>query len=705
MYVRSKSNVLYLWLVTLITITLVISGCGSDSKNSDEEIIVPDATDFNAYTEALTPVYSQATQMPLTGYFSKAVGTERSLKVYISEEAPLRSKWIVVAVPDGVETYTFLYEQGWIQLADKKGEAILALEPGADGWGSTAAEYDYVTAAMSFLTSTKNDNSISVISTYSTFYLVGYEGGCAPLEAWAAEYPIFVISQAYIGGPGAGQNYLDTVGAQEYNGKNTGGYNAGPDDADFIATLQSLGYSGDFITRADVPVPTMFVGYENSDYSIEYWKKANDVLADPDGDTYFQDINSQAWQTQYANSCILKDNADATYGIAQVKVSQSSGMKATAIYDFLSIYIRYTNTFAYSNNLEYRLDYAEMMVNAQKEAATGVKETKLVAKVDGTTIGYQIYAQQATAVKAFNDPDSGTVITGIFAFEDYNSDGVLDPRDYLIYVPNSAKDIWGSQGAPVVIVHPGMTQTASVFMDCAMWWQVADDEGCIIAIVGEKYNGSTGTSTTYDFTMETNANFDYVLADIMATTAEHYNIVLDQTRIYGAGHSLGSKTVQGLALSNTDLFSAVASTSFPSMSLSGEVIEESGEMIPIYLQHGESDLPFEMPDLWASTPLQDWAQSVFDANGLSTDIDSFDYSDTSGRFDTYGWSNSQDIPLVQYTYTLVREHNCIPEEQVLAWDYLKHYSFERDGIGNVTARYYSTSGFTTDDSVEILRSK
>ena len=288
------------WTLMLSMTALLLSACSSSDNDSDHTVVIPESTDFNSYT-TLEIDYTQAAQMPLTGYFTKDVGTDgRTLKAYISEDAPLRSKWVVVAVPDDVETYTFLYKQGWIKLADERGESILALEPSENGWGSVEEEEEYIAEAMSFLTSTSNDEGLSVISTYSTFYFVGYQAGAAPLEGWAAQNPIFVISQAYIDGPGAGQDYLDTIGAQEYDGHNTGGYDPGLEDDEFIATMQSLGYDGSFTPKSKVPVPTMFAGYSADDYSISYWKNANDVLDDPDGDTYKQYVHSAAWQTQFA---------------------------------------------------------------------------------------------------------------------------------------------------------------------------------------------------------------------------------------------------------------------------------------------------------------------------------------------------------------------------------------------------------------------
>lgn len=654
------------------------------------------AVDFNSYVENLPVDYAHATQLPLTGYFTKDVGGGRTVKVYISEHAPTRSKFTVVAVPDGVDTYSFLHREGWLNLVEQKGECLFALEPGESGWGTRESEEAYVHAAMTFLTTCKNDHDVVVFSTFGTFYLVGYRAGCAPLEAWAADYPIYVAAQAYIGGTSAGKAYLDATGVKQYDGHNTGGYDPGMDDGVFTETLKKLGGTGSFITRSDVPVPTWLAGYDQNSYSISYWKNANDVLNAADQNVYRQDIASTAWQTRFANDSILRSDPDAKYGISQVKVSSAyNGLRARNIYDFLSVYIRYTTTFAYSNHLEYRLNYGAMNVNLQKTVAGSQKTVAAYAKPGGKTGTYEFWAQASMPVKAYDDK-TGTVIGGVAALTDINGDGVLDPREYLIYIPDSAKTLWGAQGAPAVLVHPGNTQTASVFMDCSMWWQVANEEGCIVAVVGEQY--SSAVAVTYPSEISDSADFDYMLTQIVTDTAPRY-VKADTGRIYGAGHSLGSKTIQTLAQTNTDLAAAVASTSFPSM---GE-INGTGEMMPAYLIHGQSDLPFEMPDLWGNDTLKAWIHNFFTANGLQTDINSYTDSDLTGRFHTYTWQNSQSIPMVQYGYTLAREHNCMPDETRLEWDFLKHFSFAKDTSGHVVARFYSESGFKARDAIQISK--
>ena len=120
----------------------------------------------------------------------------------------------MIAVPNGVDTQQFLEDEGWIDLMDQKGEGLFVLEPGAEGWGSAAEEKAYMDAAIAFLKSGRNEAGINVCSTFGEFYLAGYGEGAAPLEAWAAENPIFVISQAFVDGESARDDYLASVSSK-----------------------------------------------------------------------------------------------------------------------------------------------------------------------------------------------------------------------------------------------------------------------------------------------------------------------------------------------------------------------------------------------------------------------------------------------------------------------------------------------------------
>lgn len=115
--------------------------------------------------------------------------------MYIAPEASIRSYFTVVAVPDDVDTYEFLRDNGWFELANAKGEGLFVLEPGAGGWGSAQDESAYVEAAIAFLKSGNNIHKQNVFSTFGEFYLAGYGKGAAALELWRPPTPL-VISQA-----------------------------------------------------------------------------------------------------------------------------------------------------------------------------------------------------------------------------------------------------------------------------------------------------------------------------------------------------------------------------------------------------------------------------------------------------------------------------------------------------------------------------
>ena len=95
------------------------------------------ASDFDSITN-LEKDWSQAAQLPLTGWYTKNIDVDgdgdiandaRTVKVYIAPEASIRSYFTVVAVPDDVDTYEFLRDNGWFELANAKGEGLFVLEP------------------------------------------------------------------------------------------------------------------------------------------------------------------------------------------------------------------------------------------------------------------------------------------------------------------------------------------------------------------------------------------------------------------------------------------------------------------------------------------------------------------------------------------------------------------------------------------------
>lgn len=153
---------------------------------------------------------------------------------------------------------------------------------------------------------------------------------CAVLESWTSGNPLYVISQAFIGGGSTGADRLQRSAARTYNGINTGSYYPGFDDASFSATLRAMKKDGvvsssNFITNADIPVPTLFAGYAADDASIPYWISVNDAVpVSGEQGLFRQNIHSDAWQTVYANQNAKNWDPGTPYGISRFRCRKTA---------------------------------------------------------------------------------------------------------------------------------------------------------------------------------------------------------------------------------------------------------------------------------------------------------------------------------------------------------------------------------------------
>lgn len=684
-----------------------------------------EAIDMATFTEALPTNYNTPQVQPLSGYFTQTYDDGRTIKVYMAESVPLRARFTVIAVPNYVSTWDFLKSEGWIDLAEEHGEALFVLEPGKSGaWGSVEDETAYVTEAMATMTSGSNLAKISLFSNHGSVGIAGYDEGCAIIESWAALNPMWVYGQVYMNGKSAGADYLAEAGSLCYDEK------LGPSNAphlsaeQFAKSLAAMGKSEDDVCyRGDIPVPTWFDSYANDDPSITYWKNANDCIADNDKDGVFrQDINSDAWQTQYANDCIRKWNPDARYGLSQVKVSNDAKVSSSDIYNFLAQYTRYTTAWAYSNNLASHMVYDSITKAQRLQTMEGT-----IAKYDftdfyGEADFGELRAWQSTRVQFPNCPVGGTLYASAMAVQDYDENGTKDPRQFLVYVPDSVSKFEG-KGAPMILVSPGRVQTAETFLECAGFVQIANDEGCVLVYVGQPYTNATSVGYTISGTPKylgddpEGANFARALMSFMTKEFDGKYADIDFTRVYASGHSAGSNSSEQLGLiSETDWLAAVGSTSFYTRN---ENFRDG--IMPIYLMVGNTDLNDARVDMCidpyvskttneGATSLNTLYKNIFAKNGMAVPFEDDNYesflascshTELEGtRYTTYSWANNQGIDLVRFGRTLLREHNCYPEEFRCVWDFVSHFKAEKQDDGSVV-RYYSASCFEKDDAVKI----
>jgi hypothetical protein len=377
------------------------------------------------------------------------------------------------------------------------------------------------------------------------------------------------------------------------------------------------------IACSEIPVPTAFIHSDLGRVSggIAYWKRVNDAVSRSTSKAGYFHGAGVFEQSPDSDAWATAYSGPISKVVAlESEVDPLDPNLSRTLYDFLTEYVSYDNTTAYGNHLAPR--------------------------------------------KAYGDIRTMTV------------EGEL--REFQVYVPDAARQKW-PEGAPVVFIFAGNSQTDQVFFHNTLWWKVADREGCILVFPCETYS-RTSTSVSH---AHTGAFYEKLAAYVSL----YYPV--DPTRFYATGQSAGSFAAQGFGITHPEYFAAIASTSglsYPSEEggfgrISPE--EASHEPIPNYCIIGQGDIEMMTGTLWddADNMLDGWAAYYLEANGVGPLGDGSNLR-TEGRFQTWTWSNDQGFPLFRVGRTLYRAHNCIPAEMPRLWDFLKHWSL-KDGV-----RYY-----------------
>lgn len=375
------------------------------------------------------------------------------------------------------------------------------------------------------------------------------------------------------------------------------------------------------IPYSSVPVPTWFVNssLQSVAKGIEYWKAANDCVKD-----------GAARPAYLLGSSVFAQSKDSdawqTAYCGPISKVATLERKADAwdagftkeLYGFLTEYVRYDNSTAYGNQLGIRAPMGEFFTM--------------------TVNGYV--------------------------------------REFMVYEPDSAAKLWPS-GAPVIFIYPGDSQTDKVFWPATQWWKVADKEGTILVTVCEQYSRNA--------TVVSHKDNDYFTPKLIQFVKDNYEV--DATRFYATGQSAGSVAAQGLGMSNPEYFAAVASTSgvanFNPALWEAQLKTASYEPMPTYAIIGEGDIEGMTGTPWDGTvnQLDQWLQYYAKANGIGS-LGAAAMAQKEGRYISAVWKNAQGFPMVKWTQTLYRAHNCIPAEMPMLWEFMRHWSV-KDGV-----RYY-----------------
>ena len=299
-----------------------------------------------------------------------------------------------------------------------------------------------------------------------------------------------------------------------------------------------------------------------------------------------------------------------------------------SLYDFNAYYTRYDNTSVFGNVLGVRPHYGKIGV-----------DTRYISIVN-------------------------------------DFDGARWNREYLAYVPKNSASLY-PDGAPVLYIAHGQSQTDRVFFDATHWWEVADKYGFICVFLHGSYN--TSIMPQWNLSPESTSSeamndLEYLKAVIADVDARYST---DPDRRFMTGQSMGCAFSHLAAYYMPEYFTAVGATSL--VWALGDTSGFSNERLPMYLILGEFDInSYHLDD--ESDSLRPFAQYWLNRNGLAG-VDDWTSLSTENRFTTYEWQNEDAIPWFRYGWTKWRSHNCIVDEMWVLWeDWFSKW--DRDEEGN-----------------------
>lgn len=248
------------------------------------------------------------------------VGEEtRTAKLYVPEGTPQGAMFVVMNVPEGEDTLTFMEESGWMAKADEEGLCLFVLEPkSGSSWGTAQEEMDYVNAAVAAARAGK------WLQPGPSIYVVGYGEVGSDLQKYAMENPIAVAASVFLDASQIDESYLQTNG-----------------DVSFDTDTKTYG-----VTRKEVPVPVKVVGdlSGQAEGVIAYWQAAA------------QDENAVARFAPEGEEILQA--AVETDGQSYDYTAQAT---TDMIWDFMGQFYRYGGGVL-SNAISWKVDYEAMGV-------------------------------------------------------------------------------------------------------------------------------------------------------------------------------------------------------------------------------------------------------------------------------------------------------------------------------------------------------
>lgn len=248
-------------------------------------------------------------------------------------------------------------------------------------------------------------------------------------------------------------------------------------------------------------------------------------------------------------------------------------------------------------------------------------------------------------------------------------DGVT--REMYVYVPTQVKT-GKVNHVPVVFVYHGGGGSGEEFVNRCGWNKVSEERNFICVFpTGSRSNDKFKASTTWkqsDLPFFVAAR-EYVLANYA---------MIDQTRVYVTGHSMGDIMTHYIALYHPELVAAVA----PNDALMFDGIASLEGVVntiamPYMLNIGTLDygfLPGGMNDGMVDGEML--AMLARYGNAKKPD-ETFTY--TNGRYYGSVWTDANGLPVAKLQWVEGKIHAMIPEECYSLYDFLSCYTRGEDG--------------------------
>lgn len=254
-------------------------------------------------------------------------GSQRTAKVYVPQDCPQGTMFVLLNVPEGEETVSFLEKSGWIEQADQKQLCLFAAEPASGGWQDAEQEQPYLEACFQAL------KDGVYFRGGLTVYITGYGRIGTCLHKIAAANPLKTAAAVFID---AGELEPAWLSQLEETSLNT---------ADRCY--------GDFCYK-DIPVPVWIVSKtitEKTAAAAEHWKRCCKA-----GEAVKDDIFGQIY-SQTEDSCCTPDGPAAQTAVKEAACDPCSPELTASICSFLKRFSRFGSQGPIGNTLSRAVDY------------------------------------------------------------------------------------------------------------------------------------------------------------------------------------------------------------------------------------------------------------------------------------------------------------------------------------------------------------